>query len=125
MGDYVPIHNPGHEWTSTTSAAVTGGQTLANSGVDTVAPAITASAKKYVGVAAHDAASGAKVTVLAGVGQVHESTAAGAITAGDLVIVGAVAGTIATIGAGTFDQMIGIALTTAADTALCKWKAIR
>lgn len=125
MGDYVPIHNPGHEWTSTTSAAVTGGQTLANSGVDTVAPAITASAKKYVGVAAHDAASGAKVTVLGGVGQVHESTAAGAITAGDLVIVGAVAGTIATIGAGTFDQMIGIALTTAADTALCKWKAIR
>lgn len=125
MGDYVPIHNPGHEISQTASAAITGGQTLANSGVDTVAPAITASAKKYVGVAAHDAASGAKVTVLAGVGQVHESTAAGAITAGDLVIVGAVAGTIATIGAGTFDQMIGIALTTAADTALCKWKAIR
>lgn len=125
MGDYVPIHSPGHEVTMTASAAITGGQTLANSGVNTVAPAITASAKKYVGVAAHDAANGAKVTVLTGVGQVHESTAAGAITAGDLIIVGAVAGTVATIGAGTFDQMIGIALNTAADTALVQWKAVR
>jgi len=125
MSDYVPIHSPGHEITLTASAAITGGNTLAISGVKTVAPAISASAKKYVGVAGHDAANGAPVTVLSGVGQVHESVAAGAITAGDLVIVGAVAGTIATIGAGTFDQAIGIALTTAADTALCQWKAVR
>lgn len=125
MSDYVPIHNPGHEFTQTASAAIVGGNTLANSGVDTVAPAISASATKYVGVAAHDAANGAKVTVLGGVGMVHESIAAGGITAGDLVIVGAVAGTIATVGAATFDKVIGIALTTAADTALCKWKATR
>lgn len=125
MSDYVPIHNPGHEITLTASATVVGGNTLAISGVKTVAPAISASAKKYVGVAAHDAANGAAVTVLSGVGQVHESVAAGGITAGDLVIVGAVAGTIATIGAGTFDQAIGIALNTAADTALCQWKAVR
>lgn len=125
MADYVPIHNPGHEITLTASAAVTAGNTLAVSGVKTVAPAISASAKKYVGVAGHDAANGARVTVLSGVGQVHESIAAGAVTAGDLVIVGAVAGTVATIGAGTFDQVIGIALTTAADTALVQWKAMR
>jgi hypothetical protein len=125
MADYVPIHNPGHEFTQQASATIVGGNTLANSGVGTVAPAITASANKYVGVAAHDAASGAKVTVIGAVGAVHETTAAGAISAGALVIVGAVSGTIATIGAGTFDQAIGIALTTAADTAVCRWKSFR
>jgi hypothetical protein len=125
MADYVPIHNPGHEFTQQASATIVGGNTLANSGVGTVAPAITASASKYVGVAAHDAASGAKVTVIGAVGAVHESVAAGAITAGDLVTVGAVSGTIATIGAQVFGTMIGIALTTAADTGLCRWKAMR
>lgn len=125
MGDYVPIFNPGNEFSLTASAAIVGGNTLAVSGVNMVAPAISASAAKYVGIAAHDAANGAPVTVLGGPGMVHESTAAGGITAGDLVIVGAVAGTIATVGAATFDKAIGIALTTAADTALCKWKAYR
>jgi len=125
MADYVPIYNPGNEVTLTASATIVGGNTLAVSGVNTVAPAISASAAKYVGIAAHDAANGAPVTVLSGPGMVHESTAAGGITAGDLVIVGAVAGTIATVGAATFDKAIGIALTTAADTALCKWKAYR
>lgn len=124
MGDYVPIHNPGHEITQTASAAITAGQLLANSGVDTVAPAITASAKKYIGVAGHDAANGAKVTVLSGVGMVHLSTAQGAITAGDLVIVGSVAGTVASGGATPAqDAVIGLALTTAADTGSVKWKA--
>lgn len=124
MSDYVPIYAPGHEITQTTSAAVTGGQVLANSGDNTVAPAITASAKKYLGVAAHDAASGAKVTVLSGVGMVHESTAQGAITAGDLVIVGSVAGTVASGGATPAqDAVIGLALSSAADTGLVKWKA--
>lgn len=124
MADYVPIHNPGHEFTQTASATITGGQVLMNSGVGTVAPAGAASIKA-VGVAAHDAANGAKVTVIGAVGAVHETTAQGAITAGDLLKVGTVAGSVATLGAGTFDQVIGVALTTAADTALCQWKATR
>lgn len=124
MGDYVPIHSPGHEITQTASAAITGGQTLMNSGNNTVAPAGAASTK-YVGVAGHDAANGAPVTVLTGVGMVHETVAQGAITAGDLLKVGTVAGSVATVGAGTFDQVIGVALAGAADTALCKWKATR
>jgi len=95
-----------------------------NSGNDTVAPA-AAGSNKYLGVAAHDAASGARVTVLTGVGMVHETTAQGAVAAGDLLMTGTVAGTVATIGAGTFDQVIGVALTGAADTALVKWKATR
>lgn len=125
MGDYVPIHNPGHEITLTASAAITGGQLVMSSGNDTVAPATAAGGSKYLGVAAHDAANGAKVTVLTGVGQVHESTAAGAVTAGDLLIIGAVTGTVATVGAGTFDKVVGVAITGAADTGLCKWKATR
>ncbi len=122
MADYVPIFNPGNEVTYTASAAITGGQVVANSGVNTVAPAAAASVK-VVGVAAHDAASGAKVTVLSGPGMVHESTASGAVTAGDLVQAGA-AGTVAILGATPASgQMIGVALTTAADTALVQWKA--
>lgn len=124
MADYAPIYSPGHEITQTASATITGGQVLMNSGVNTVAPA-SAATSKYLGVAAHDAASGAKVTVLSGVGAIHETTAQGAITAGDLLKTGTVAGTVATIGAGTFDQVIGMALTTAADTAACQWKSIR
>lgn len=121
MPDYVPIHNPGNEITQTASAAITGGQVLMNSGVNTVAPAAAASLK-VVGVAAHDAASGARVTVLSGPGMVHESTAAGAVAAGDQLVSGA-AGTVSPIGAGTPGQIIGVALTTAADTALVQWKA--
>ena len=125
MADYVPIHNPGNEITQTASATVTGGQVLMNSGASTVAPA-SAATTKYVGVAAHDAANGAAVTVLAGPGMVHETTAQGAITAGDLVITGTVAGTVATAGATpAANTVIGIAITSAADTALCKWKATR
>lgn len=131
MADYSPIYLPGHEYTSTTSAAVTGGQLLMVSGSGTVAPA-SASSGKCVGVAGFDAASGALVTVF-GRGPVHESTASGAITAGDQVVTGA-AGTVATLAAasGTPDAaavnaaraVIGIALTTAADTAKVQWMEI-
>jgi Uncharacterized conserved protein (DUF2190) len=124
MADYVPYHSPGHEITQTASAAITGGQTLMNSGPGTVAPAAAASLK-YIGVAAHDAASGDKVTVISVVGAIHETTAQGAITAGDLLKVGTIAGTVAALGVGTFDQFIGVAITTVADGATARWKAVR
>lgn len=110
MADYTPIHS-GLATTSTTSAAVTGGELLAVSGDDTVAKTSAATAA-WLGVAGYDAASGALVTVEHG--GVQELTASGAITAGAQVIAAA-DGKVATIGAGTQDQVVGIARTTAAD----------
>jgi hypothetical protein len=131
MSDYTPVWTPGTAITSTASAAITGGQVVAVSGNGTTAPAASASAAKVVGVAAFDAASGSRYS-LHGRGQVHESTAAGAITAGDQVIAGSVAGTVSTLAvasaAAASDvnaarSVLGVALTTASDTALVQWMA--
>jgi hypothetical protein len=115
MADYLPLYLPGKAFTSQASAAITGGQALRVSGSGTVAPATQAS-HIIIGVAAFDAASGDKVTVF-GRGTVHRLTAAGAVTAAD-VVEGAAAGAVATHTQGTNDvRVFGIALTTAADTA--------
>src|SRR6266508_721762 len=117
MADYSPVYSGGAQpFTKTTSAAVTGGQVLIASGVSTVAPA-TAAATTVVGVAAHDAASGAKVTVWPLVNVEHEITATTGITA---------AGGVQTAASGQVDPattsipaasaagtLIGIATTTA------------
>lgn len=120
MADYTPVFVPGTAVTLQASAAITGGQVVSVTGVSTVGPAPAASAKA-IGVAAHDAASGAKVTVHIGK-LVHESTAQGAVTAGDLLQVGTVAGSVATAGATpAAGVIIGTALTSAADTAAVRW----
>lgn len=122
MAEYLPLHNPGHARTSTTSAAVTAGQLLIVTGSGTVGPA-TAKSPAWVGVAGHDAASGAQVTYFSGGTQ--RLTAAGGITAGNIVVAGA-AGTAAALAAVTTPTaddvtdsraIVGIALTTALDTA--------
>ncbi|MFI6793672.1 capsid cement protein [Nonomuraea sp. NPDC050383] len=118
MTDYTPIFSRGLlPFTATTSATVTGGQFVSVSGNGTVAPA-AADAVNVVGVAAHDAASGTPLTVHPLVGVVHEMVAGtGGITAGQTVKVGAAANAVLPIGAGTYDLRVGIALTTAAQTA--------
>lgn len=130
MSDYLPIHLPGKTFTSTASATVVGAQQLEVSGSGTVAPTSGASAK-HVGTAAFNAASGALVTVY-GRGTVHESVAAGAITAGDQIVTAA-AGKVASLAAASGNaaadinsarSVIGIALTTAADTALVQWMEV-
>jgi hypothetical protein len=108
MPDYVALYSAGDEYTSTASAAITGGQVLIASGVGTVAPSSAASVA-VVGVAAFDAASGDRVTVLRDA--IHRLVATGTVTAGDLVVAAA-AGTVAT-GPGTAGQGLGVALTTA------------
>jgi hypothetical protein len=118
MADYTPIHNPGHEVSLLLSAACTGGQALVVSGSGTVAPGSAAS-KAFVGIAAQDMASGSKVAVFVG-GFVHETVAGGPITAADNLINGA-AGSVVTVGAGTPDQVIGVALTTATNGSLVRW----
>lgn len=122
MSDYSPIFNGQPPYTSTASAAITGGQLCEVSGSGTVGPAGAASAK-VVGVALFDAATNALVT-LARDG-IQSLTASGAITAGDQ-LVAAAAGKVSTqaaaAGALAADinnarAIVGVALTTAADTA--------
>lgn len=131
MADYSPVYLPGAAISLTASATITGGQTVMVSGSGTVAPATTAGAGKHVGVAAFDAASGARVTVF-GFGTVHETTNAGGVTAGDQV--GSVdtgkIGTIAAAAAAAAGDVNiartvrGVALTTAADAALVRWMSL-
>jgi predicted RecA/RadA family phage recombinase len=114
MADYLPLFKPGQDITSTLTADCTGGQLLVVSGSGTAAPS-TAATGAWLGVAAFDAASGARVAIHKG--GVQRLTAAGAIAAGDRVIPAA-GGTVATLGAGTdYSQVVGIALTSAADGA--------
>lgn len=122
MADYTPFYDGGCDpWTATTSAAVVGGQVLAVSGSGTVAPAVTGTGAVAVGVAANDAASGAKVSVWPLEGCIHELVATAALTQGTGVIVDAVAGQVATATIATAaaaGTLIGTALTTAAGSPL-------
>jgi hypothetical protein len=121
VADYAPVYAAGVlPFTSTTSGAVVGGNVLVWSGSGTVAAA-GADSIVVAGVAAHDAASGAKVTVWPMDGVVHELVATAAITAGAGVVTDAVAGqvktaTIATAAAA--GSLIGTAATTAAGSPL-------
>jgi hypothetical protein len=124
MADYLPLYKPGHSVPSTASAAIAGGQLVGVSGSGTVAPTGTAQAS-WVGVAAFDAASGDRVLVHAG--GVQRIVAAGAVTAGDLLIASATAGRVSTLAAVTTPTaadvtntraIVGTALTSAADGAL-------
>ncbi|WP_433731023.1 capsid cement protein [Actinoplanes sp. CA-051413] len=119
MGAYEPQFLYGDVITGTASATIVGGQILIVSGNGTVGPA-TATSPAVIGVAAYDAANGEDVSYFPR-GKVHISTASGAITAAARVDSGA-AGTVAS-GAASVNN-IGIALTTAADTALVTWMEI-
>ncbi len=123
MGAYEPKFLYSDAVTATASATITVvnniGVTVAVSGNGTIAPA-GADSNAVVGVASNDAASGTRTTYFPR-GKVHVSTAAGAITAGDRVN-SAAAGAVKTAAAAVGN--IGIALTTAADTALVEWMEI-
>jgi hypothetical protein len=113
---YEPKFLYGDETTGTASATITGGQTLVVSGNGTLGPA-GATAANVVGVAAMDAVNNDRFSFFPR-GKIHVSTASGAITAGARVDSGA-AGTVASGTAALTN--IGVALTTAADTALVEW----
>ena len=122
MADYQPMFSGGAKpWTATTSGAVTGGRCAAQSGSGTVAHAGADSAA-VVGVFAHDAGSGAKVTVWPLDGVVHELEASGAITQGAGVVTDA-NGQVKTAAIGTaaaLGTLIGTALTTTAGSPTLK-----
>jgi len=86
MADYTPVFIEGEIITLTASAPVKGGDLLAVSGVNQVAP-FTPSAtpvSNFVGVASSDVAAGARCSFYCR-GPVHESIADGTITAGDQI----------------------------------------
>jgi hypothetical protein len=119
MADYTPVFTNGVEpFSATTAAAVTGGTFLETGTTGTVQVSGTASTK-VVGVAAHDAASGAKVTVWPIAGIVHEITHTAGGTVGDCITslsTGLAASTaVATASAAGTD--LGTALTTASAAA--------
>jgi hypothetical protein len=95
---------------STASATITADQLLEVSGDGTLGPAGAASVS-VVGLALAGAASGAPVKALM-FGPVLSMTSSGAITAGAKLVAGA-AGVVTTIGANTFEKIVGTALTTA------------
>lgn len=113
MAEHTPKYFPADRLPSTTSAAVTGGQVLVVSGNNTVAP-IAAPNEAWLGVAAHDADSGAPVVVYTE--GVHEVPASGAIAAGKPVR-GAAAGAVAAFVNATDEpeEIIGTALSAAAN----------
>lgn len=138
MPDYTPFYVPGKVWTSTASAAVTGGDLVEVSGSGTVAKAAVAASgsTKFVGVAGHDAPINGRVTVY-GRGIIHQSVAQGTVTAGDLLttpLTGATAGaqvqTLAAVTTPTAADVtntraiIGIALETATNPAKVRWMEV-
>lgn len=112
MVEYLPLFRPASTLTFSVTTAVTGGQPVEVGAADwSVAPAGAASLK-VVGIAAHDAAVGDKVTVEVN-RPVHEVLASGAVARGAKV---EAAGT-GKVRTATTGQAIGLALASAADGA--------
>lgn len=117
MADYSPVYAAGAlPYTKTASATITGGQVVETTTTGAVGPAAAGSLKS-IGIAAHDAASGARVSVwpLANIEHEIVVVAAGTVTVGDGVIAGT-AGTVNTAAVATAaaaGTLIGIATTTA------------
>lgn len=82
MADYTPVALPGHTYTFSASTIMSGGDLVEVTGVNAVGRISAASDRAYIGVAAHDAVIGVKVTVVLSA-PIHESIADGTIAAGD------------------------------------------
>ena len=123
MAEYTPkLALQGGPFTSQASATIVGGQFVGVSGVNTVGPA-AAGSLVVVGVAAHDAATGAKLAVFP-LKMIHESVAGvGGITAGNPIKVGATAdvAVLWVTGTDSAAAFLGIALNTAIATATFRW----
>lgn len=106
MPEHTPDHLVGGAVTFLATTDVSGGQVVAISGNESVA-ATSAATAAWRGIAAFDAKSGERVTVLSG--GVHTLTSTGVIAAG-AAVVAAAGGKVAALGAGTdYSQVVGIA----------------
>ncbi len=125
MADYAPVNGAdlAHPLTYQAGAAITGGQVVGFSAADTVLPAAGAS-QAVAGVAGHDAANGAPVTVFAGSGLMHETQTTAAAVAVGALIQSAAGGLIA--GGATVGQEIGVAVrAVSAAGGVLRWKTLR
>lgn len=124
MADYTPIFTGGaFPYTMQAAATITGGQAVQTTGSGTVSPTAGVSAT-VIGFAAHDAASGAKVTVWPVDGVTHEVTSTGTIAVGD-GITSAAAGVVTTAAIATAaaaGTLLGIATTAATGGALVRFQ---
>jgi hypothetical protein len=122
MSDYTPkFALGGGPFTMTASGAIVGGDVVVMNGSDTVSS--SGAAGVGIGVAAHDAATGAKVTVWP-LKCVHETLAGvGGATAGQPLKVGASAGKLVVWVTGTdgAEKWVGNALNTAIADATLRW----
>jgi hypothetical protein len=109
--------------TYTAGATITAGQALVFTAADTVSPSSGAS-QAFAGIAGHDAASGAPVTVHMGAGAIHETAStASAVAVGGLIQTAA-AGAIAS--GATAGQEIGIAIRAVSGSGgTVRWKATK
>lgn len=127
MADYAPVFGRPKTMTLTAGAAITGGQVLVFSAADTVVPS-AANPANYAGIAAHDAASGAPVTVMMGAGVVHETVnnSGSTISAPGLVYAGGSgSGSVnGAAGTGYGAVAIGVAVRTALNGAALRWKSL-
>ncbi len=126
MPDYTPAYGRPATLTYTAGAAITGGQVLKFTAPDTVAPA-DLNCLNYAGVAAHDAAPGALVTVYAGAGVVHETPAAAATAAAAAALVYAGSSTAGELGAANsgYNTAIGVAMCPSVGThGVVRWKSL-
>lgn len=98
MSDYTPVSSDMGSATWTAAVAITGGQLLDCTGVNTVSP--SAGVVRPIGVAAHDAGVGQRVTVYLLPGLIHEVIIANTvvIAPGSPIkpFIGALAGTVDT-----------------------------
>lgn len=124
MSDYTPIFTGGtFPYTMQASATIVGGTFVSTSGAGTVATSGAASAT-VIGVAAHDAASGAKLTVWPLDGVTHEMVSTGTLAVGDGIQTGA-AGVVATAviaTAAAAGTLVGIATTAGTGGALIRFQ---
>jgi hypothetical protein len=110
MADYAPVSGADVAGviTCTAGAPITGGQLLAYTGTpDTVSPTAGAT-QAFAGVAGHDAATGAPVTVHVGAGLVHETQTTAAAVAVGALIASAAAG--AMTGGAAAGSELGVAI---------------
>lgn len=123
MADYLPVLQTTDPLSGVTaSAAITGGQLVESTGVNTVGPAALNSVK-VVGVSASDYGLGADVTYHPITGNVHETVSPGGSVAGDR-ITAAAAGAVASTAAATAAAAgtdLGVAITTATAGNKVRW----
>lgn len=123
MPDYT-IVMPAGEFSSTTSAAVTGGQLAEITGDNTTGPA-GAGSIKVVGQFLHDAASGAPVTIYSDK-PIREAVVSGAGVVAGVRLKAAAAGKVALYVDGTdaATLVVGKAFAAAADTTTVRYQAV-